>query len=216
MVIIAPDKNEGAPTRSSMLIPATPADLCLAFANTLSWRGSAVSTESLNGLADLLAWLDRAVHASPSATREIAGWARRHDRAAAKLFSDAIGMREVIFRVFQSVAAGAPFGIRDFAALSDALARAPARSRLARTAGGYGWRLEPPEPTASDLLAPVLWSAADLLVAGGRIRVRQCANDKCLWLFLDASKNGTRRWCDMASCGNRAKARRHYLKRSRG
>jgi predicted RNA-binding Zn ribbon-like protein len=40
--------------------------------------------------------------------------------------------------------------------------------------------------------------------------VRRCANDKCLWLFIDRSKAGTRRWCDMAACGNRAKAQRHY------
>jgi predicted RNA-binding Zn ribbon-like protein len=65
------------------------------------------------------------------------------------------------------------------------------------------------------MLAPVLWSAADLLVGGGHSRVRRCANSKCLWLFRDESKTGTRRWCDMAACGNRAKARRHYLKTRR-
>jgi predicted RNA-binding Zn ribbon-like protein len=65
------------------------------------------------------------------------------------------------------------------------------------------------------LLAPVLWSAADLLIGGEHRRIRQCANAQCLWLFVDASKSGTRRWCDMASCGNRAKARRHYLRTKR-
>jgi predicted RNA-binding Zn ribbon-like protein len=199
-----------------MLIPALPADLCLSYANSLSWRGSDEPTETLGGLADLLAWLDRAVRARPSAAREVASWARRHDAAAAKLFTEAIAMREVVFRVFQAAAAGAPIGSKDFAALSDALAEAPARTRLAHTAHGYGWRLGSLTPAAPALLAPVLWSAADLLIAGERARVRQCANDRCLWLFLDASKTGTRRWCDMASCGNRAKARRHYLKRSRG
>ena len=62
------------------------------------------------------------------------------------------------------------------------------------------------------LLAPVLWSAGDLL-AGPRLgRVRRCANPQCLWLFLDDSKTGNRRWCSMATCGNRAKAHRHYLR----
>jgi predicted RNA-binding Zn ribbon-like protein len=46
--------------------------------------------------------------------------------------------------------------------------------------------------------------------------VRECANDKCLWLFLDDSKNGTRRWCSMSACGNRAKAHRHYARLKRG
>jgi predicted RNA-binding Zn ribbon-like protein len=214
MVIISALEDERR--KPSMLIPPASADLCLGYANTLSWRGSDEPAESLKSLGDLLAWLDRSVHASPSATREIASWARRHDKAAAKLFAEAVAMREVLFRVFQAAAAGAPIVMQDFAALSDAIARAPARSRLARSGGGYGWRLEPIEPAAPALLAPVLWSAADLLIAGERERVRQCANAKCLWLFLDRSKTGTRRWCDMASCGNRAKARRHYLKKSRG
>jgi predicted RNA-binding Zn ribbon-like protein len=62
------------------------------------------------------------------------------------------------------------------------------------------------------LLAPVLWSAGDLLTGGRLSRVRQCANPACLWLFVDDSKAGTRRWCSMASCGNRAKANRHYAR----
>jgi predicted RNA-binding Zn ribbon-like protein len=60
------------------------------------------------------------------------------------------------------------------------------------------------------LLAPVLWSAGDLL-AGPRLdRVRRCANPECGWLFFDDSRAGKRRWCSMQACGNRAKARRHY------
>jgi predicted RNA-binding Zn ribbon-like protein len=65
------------------------------------------------------------------------------------------------------------------------------------------------------MLAPALWSLADLLTGPDRTHLRECANDRCLWLFLDDSKNGSRRWCSMQSCGNRAKARRHYL-RERG
>jgi len=58
----------------------------------------------------------------------------------------------------------------------------------------------------------VLWSAADLLLKGDPARIRQCANEKCRWVFLDVSKAGARRWCTMNSCGNRAKAHRHYHK----
>ena len=65
-------------------------------------------------------------------------------------------------------------------------------------------------------LGPLARSAADLLTAehfAGRLR--QCCGDTCGWLFLDASKNRSRRWCDMRDCGNRAKVRRHRLKQSR-
>jgi predicted RNA-binding Zn ribbon-like protein len=43
--------------------------------------------------------------------------------------------------------------------------------------------------------------------------VRECSGDTCGWLFVDTSRNHSRRWCDMEDCGNRAKARRHYLRR---
>ena len=51
-------------------------------------------------------------------------------------------------------------------------------------------------------------SASDLLTSEAMDRVRQCDNSECRWLFLDTSKNHTRRWCDMKVCGNRMKARR--------
>jgi predicted RNA-binding Zn ribbon-like protein len=64
------------------------------------------------------------------------------------------------------------------------------------------------------MLAPIAWSAADLLTGPRAQRVRQCADEKgCGWLFIDESRAGTRRWCSMGECGNRAKARRHYLRR---
>jgi len=84
-----------------------------------------------------------------------------------------------------------------------------------RTGVGWAWQVAPAGPLAPALLAPVLWSAGDLLAGAVHRHVRRCANERCLWLFLDQSKGGTRRWCDMASCGNRAKARRHYLRTKR-
>jgi predicted RNA-binding Zn ribbon-like protein len=62
------------------------------------------------------------------------------------------------------------------------------------------------------LLVPVIESAADALVQGELGRVRKCANAKCGRVFYDASRNGKRRWCEMSTCGNRAKAARHRQK----
>ena len=187
-----------------MLVSQLPADLCLAFANTRTWRGSDAPVETLRSGADLVAWLDRAGIG--------VGRAPHVD----KVFPAALELREAIFRVFAALAAGDPPGAPDYALLSDAVAGAPPRQELVRTAGGFAWRIEPRGLTAPALLAPVLWSAADLLVEAERRRIRQCANEKCLWLFIDESKSGTRRWCDMSSCGNRAKARRHYARSKEG
>ena len=57
------------------------------------------------------------------------------------------------------------------------------------------------------MLTPIVWSAADLITGPRAQRVRQCADPEgCGWLFLDESRAGTRRWCSMGNCGNRASA----------
>ncbi len=82
--------------------------------------------------------------------------------------------------------------------------------------GGFAWEWD----AGGDVLARPLWalarSAADLLTSPRLSRVRECpGEDGCGWLFLDTSKNGSRRWCSMQGCGSRAKARR-YAGRRRG
>jgi len=190
---------------SSGLVAAGPG-LCLAFANTLTWRGSDAPSESLTDLAALLAWIESHTGLGAGALDGL------REGAANGLFAEAIALRETIYRVFEAIAAGAPPRETDFAALRAAIAAAPPRTRLERHGDGYAWHIAMPPASVSHLLAPVLWAAADLLVEAERRRIRQCANEKCLWLFVDASKSGTRRWCDMTSCGNRAKAQRHYAK----
>jgi predicted RNA-binding Zn ribbon-like protein len=193
-----------AMTKRSALIPAPDADLCLAFADTCYWRGTATPTDELREPEDLLRWAEKAA-------RLPAALVKRFDRSAA-LLTDAIGLRETIHRCFAATAAGHEPDESDLAALNAALASAPAR----RQVRPGGWEVEAPEPSVGLLLAPVLWSAADLLVGRQLPRVRQCANPACGWLFLDDSKSGNRRWCSMSACGNRAKAHRHYQRQKAG
>jgi predicted RNA-binding Zn ribbon-like protein len=80
---------------------------------------------------------------------------------------------------------------------------------------GFAWRFAHDERDLAPLLAPVVRAAAELLTSDELVRIRECGSDTCFWLFLDRSKNGTRRWGDMKVCGNRAKARRHYQREKR-
>jgi len=185
-------------------------DACLAYANTLSWRGREAPLEELGDVGDLVRWVAGSARLAGDAVGEIEGGARARPAAAEALFVEAIALREAIYRIFHALARGETVAAPDLAALNRALAAAPPRRRLAPKGAGFGWQIEGAETSAAMLLAPVLWSAGDLLASDRRRRVRLCANEQCLWLFLDESKAGTRRWCDMASCGNRAKARRHY------
>lgn len=60
---------------------------------------------------------------------------------------------------------------------------------------------------------PIAWSITELLLSDKLSRVGQCAAENCGWLFLDTTRNHSRRWCEMEHCGNRAKAKRHYRRR---
>lgn len=195
-----------------MLIAALRDDLCLAYANTLFWRGRDKPTETLHDFSNLLRWLEDTAGVSATDLGNIEQWSHAHPQKAANVFAHAIALREGMYRSFAAQVTAKRSRQPDFALLQRALAQAPARRQLAHTVSGYAWKIERLQPLAAHLLAPILWSAGDLLINSAHSNLRQCANSDCLWLFIDASKNATRRWCDMASCGNRAKARRHYLK----
>lgn len=176
-------------------------------------------TETLNGLDDVLVWCADTRSISPEAASELEAWASRRRTEAARLFDEAIAAREMIHTLFSTRASGGIIRDRDVDALNGLLADAPGRAHLMIAPSGGGdsrsehlWRLPPVAPNAASLLAPILWSAGDLFVGERLERVRLCANEKCQWLFLDDSKSGTRRWCSMSSCGNRAKAHRHYMR----
>jgi predicted RNA-binding Zn ribbon-like protein len=141
---------------------------------------------------------------------------RERPRQAAGAFEEALALREAIYRIFGARAGGTSPAVSDVKALNAALARAPTRDQLHRTREGFSGQVERPRPEIAHLLAPVLWSAGDLLVGPKLAKVRACANEKCQWLFLDDSKSGTRRWCSMSMCGNRAKAHRHYARQKHG
>ena len=187
------------------LVPAPAEELCLAFANTRYWRGSEpAATESLGQPKDLGNWL--AANA-PMPSRD---GKRRADLDA--LFDDALRLREAIYRVFLAIGEGSQPQARDLEVFNAALAQTPRRLGISARGGAYSWVVATPSPSLGGVLAPVIWSAADLLSRANERRIRRCANDKCRWVFVDRSKAGTRRWCDMNACGNRAKAHRHYAK----
>ena len=204
--------SEIQPLPPATLIAGLRPDTCLGYANTLFWRGRETPAENLRAFADVVRWAGGNAGLGPEGAEAWLRWAQDHDAATRILFAEAITLREALYRMFSALAAGIPVTDADLAALNRAMAEAPPRRQLARSDGTCAWHIEPEAFCAPALLAPALWTAADLLARGNPARVRQCANPQCLWLFLDESKNGARRWCDMTSCGNRAKARRHYLK----
>jgi predicted RNA-binding Zn ribbon-like protein len=182
----------------------------LDFANTISRRGHAQAHERLHSYGDLVAWARQAgVVTDAEAARLLHEGLRRPPDAAAGL-ERALGVRELVYRLFSAVAAGRSLLAADLDTFNTVLGDTLASARVLPTQDGLTWGWADDPHRLDRILWPVVRSAAELLTSEARRAVRECAADDCTWLFLDRSRNQSRRWCDMRVCGNRAKARRHY------
>lgn len=183
--------------------------LCLAFANTAAWHASDQPTELLNSYADLVAWARQNGVVTEPGARQLAQAGAERSTEAAFILDQAIALREAIYRIFSAVAGGRRPAGSDLDLLNAALEKAFAHLQLAPTEAGFTWKWTG-SGTLEQMLWPVARSAADLLTSANLDRVRECADDRgCGDLFIDTSRNRSRRWCAMRDCGNRAKVRRH-------
>jgi predicted RNA-binding Zn ribbon-like protein len=175
--------------------------------NTLDWRfGDRTPEDLLPDYADLVGFAQQSklIHAAPSVTRS----------AGQRVLRRCIQLREALAEVF-------------YARLDDRNPSPPARRTLERyfkalrseqqldwtRAPHLAWDWSPKARGAELPLWALVASACALMTSEAVERVRACNNSECRWLFLDTSKNHTRRWCDMAVCGNRIKARRFRAQR---
>jgi predicted RNA-binding Zn ribbon-like protein len=183
--------------------------LSLDFVNTVEWRGSEQPQELLNSYADLLRWSEHSGALTAREAKRLAQEAERHPNEAERVWRRAIILRETLFRIFAAAAADRHPSPSDVDFLNAKLARALANLQLAPSKDGFVWTWK-----GEDDLERMLWAVAraagELLTSDALKQLRECAGDKCRWLFIDTSRNKSRRWCMMNVCGNRAKARRHY------
>jgi predicted RNA-binding Zn ribbon-like protein len=182
--------------------------LCVDFVNTVGWRGRTEAPEDrLTDYAELVHWSEHVGTIGVAVARSLLADARRRPKQAAATLARAIELREALARLF---AGHARRRAADLALINRLLARGPLRSTIAARAGEYRWHGDDRGEPLERLLWPIVWDAAALLTSERRAWVRACGDPECGWMFLDRSRNHTRRWCSMEDCGNRAKARRHY------
>ena len=182
---------------------------CLDFANTVDWTGSPTPNDVLQEYRDLLGWCAAAGLIRSGQAKTLRRLARAEPEAATQVLRRARELRRALRGLFVSWADGESPRKADLDGLNDLLARAPVRLSVRWRKGDYDWA-RPEHRSLEMLLWPVTWSAADLLTHGDPVRLKRCADDGCSWFFYDASRNRSRRWCSMSTCGNRAKAQRHY------
>lgn len=181
--------------------------LCLDFANTVGGHRDGEPKETLHAYSDLLDWALAGGAISKATAGRLRDVARNNEARAARTLTAAKDLREAIYEIFVALADERSPPTADIAKLNAALGEAYANLELKSQAGeiALAW-----PASTTDLHAP-LWpvvkSAVDLLL-DKKVSLRVCASDTCGWLFIDTSKNHSRRWCSMRDCGNRAKVRR--------
>ena len=122
-------------------------------------------------------------------------------------------LREALAQIFRAVAQGRPADAQALEILNHVAQEAAANRNLEEGDGSYQWQWRGGAGNWRSPLWPIAWAAAELLTSKDLASVRECGDETCRWLFLDISKNRSRRWCDMKTCGNRNKAKRFYSKR---
>ena len=183
---------------------------CLELVNTASGRKMGPFTDKLTSYEDLLDWGVQAQELTYEEAVALKQKAAADPMGAASVVERARNLREAIFRVFEKRLNGEELAQEDLTLISEENGRASMNRILTPSlvgVCGYDWR-------TNDELDRPLWpaalSATTLIASEDATRVKACGNDGCHWLFLDTTKNRSRRWCDMKECGNREKARRHY------
>ena len=185
------------------------------FTNTLSGSREEPGTERIQRYADLVEFVRQAGLVRPSEAGRLIEAAERHPQKATEMYRRAVALREAIWRAFDRVASGREPAREDLDAIGAEAAEGMAKARVVRQGSGYAWEWQPTDDLARPLW-PIARSATDVLTSDEeRARLRECASETCDWIFVDRTRNGSRRWCDMSGCGNRAKARTFRERRGR-
>ncbi len=187
---------------------------CLDFTNTLDWRGGDQPVEFLDSYQNLVAWSRHAGTISTKEASHLNQYSKKRLSKQTKVLNKAIKLREIIYRIFSSLSEGKPAPEQDLVAFNKFLSQTMRNSQIVRAKNGYHWDSRGEMTKLGWILNPLIQSAADLLVSDELKRVKRCGDPACGWLFLDTSRNKSRRWCNMSDCGNRAKAKRFYKKRA--
>lgn len=182
-------------------------DPAVDFVNTASeWSKEPVDRlGGFSGLADWALVAGVLTEEEAAAAREAA--ARRPDEAN-RIFEGAAALRESLWRLFHAAAHDRRADTADLHRLKDWTRRAACYLCLEQTAGGFEETWSADAPPLEIAIFRIARAAERLLTEGRLDRLHACGGETCEWMFLDLSKNGSRRWCSMSTCGNDAKVKK--------
>ena len=192
--------------------------LCLDFVNTVDWRNSKTrKKEMLHDFSALISWSKQISILEDKTAQILFKKALKQPNKAEQIYEKTIELRELLYCMFSSMATTGQASNHDLSIFNKYLADSMGKSCcLSSSNNGFAWSFCSGTDSMDLFLDPIIKSAADLLVSPHIKRIKKCADDVCGWLFVDMSRNNSRRWCSMKDCGNRAKAHRHYLRKRQG
>jgi predicted RNA-binding Zn ribbon-like protein len=185
-------------------------DPSLDLVNTVDWTDRGPIKERLADYARLTRWAEGAGVITKTNAQALRRKATAKPAEAKRAYEAALRLRDILQRLYASVASGKksdPAWGELNALLSEAL-RHLRVSPLRKGQAVAEWEWHGVEESLESLLWPVVWSAVSLLASDEALRIRVCGAQDCGWVYVDRSRNGLRRWCQMETCGTIEKSRR--------
>ncbi len=185
-------------------------DPSLDLVNTVDWTDRGPIKERLTDYARLTRWAEGAGVISKANAQALRRRAATKPAEAKRAYETALHLRDVLQRLYGSVAAGNRSDPA-WQELNDLLGKALRHLRVSPLRKGQAvaeWEWHGVEEILESVLWPVVRSAADLLTSDESRRIRICGAPDCGWIYVDRSRNGLRRWCEMETCGTIEKSRR--------
>ncbi|HEY5940548.1 MAG TPA: ABATE domain-containing protein [Gemmatimonadales bacterium] len=188
-------------------------DPSIDFVNTVDWTSRGPEQERLTDFERVIRWAEGAGIVSTKEAGGLRVRSRAKPREAESAYRNALRVRQVLERLFRSIAGGEPEG-ETLDEFNRELTRALERMRVApgtgKRPGGLHLGWGDGGEGLDSVIWPVVWSAASLIVSEEASRIRICGGTDCGWMYVDRSRNKLRRWCQMETCGTREKSRRRY------
>lgn len=187
-------------------------DPALDLVNTVDWTSRGPQEDRLRTYEQVTRWAEGAGVVDGATGRRLRRVAAERPRAATAAVEYAHRVRETLRDLFGAIARGESAGAalpRFNQLLADAMERLEvAPEARGHGPSGYDWRWRGQDSDPRSVVWPIVWSAASLLKSDEVKNVRVCDGDDCGWMYVDRSRNGFRRWCQMRTCGTREKSRR--------
>jgi predicted RNA-binding Zn ribbon-like protein len=187
----------------------------LEFANTVHHVGGDPPDEELRSPSDLITWAGQAGLLRKMEAQRLLKAAARDPNFGRGHYDKALQLRATIYAVFSDVVASGLVRPKVIDAFQRYFRAAMKNAAIQRNERGYLLACAPHVPPLDRVFWSITHLAAQLLLSDESIKIRQCAGGTCTWLFLDESRNGMRRWCDIRLCGNRDRVRRFRERHSK-